>query len=102
LAVGERLDALLREGDQLDGDPVLDLLPKLEEGAKRRQVRITDVDMAAYEEDAVGELPAEDLRDPVFDVLDRQRLDALPPDRNALEERTALVVPGLADREHGV
>ena len=58
--------------------------------------------MAANEQDAIGDLPAQDLRDPALDVLDRQILDPLAPDRDALEERAAEVVPRLSNGEDGI
>src|SRR2546427_862116 len=58
--------------------------------------------MAADEEHPVCDLPAEDLGNPALDVLDRQILDPLAPDRDAFEERTAEIVPGLADSQYRI
>src|ERR1700726_5044507 len=96
------MDTLLRKRDELDRDLIGKLLPDFEQCPQRGEFRIADVDVAADEEDAVGDLPAEDLGDAALHIVDRQVLDPLAPDRDALEERAAEVVPRLSDREHGV
>ena len=58
--------------------------------------------MAANELDAVGQLPAKDRANAFLDVVDGQRLDALSPDGDPLEQRSALVVARLAYGEDGV
>src|ERR1700694_4708256 len=70
LAVVERHDALLREGDQLDRHLVADLLAELDERPHRLELGVADVDVAAHELDAVGELPAQDRPDPLLPVVD--------------------------------
>ena len=102
LAAVERHDALLRKGDQLQLHLVADLLAQLEQRAHRAQLGVADVDVAAHELDAVGQLPAQHGADAALDVVDGQRLDPLGPDGDALEQRAGLVVARLADGEHGV
>src|SRR4029077_14886862 len=72
------------------------------EGPHRLQLGVADVDVAPHELHAVGQLPPQHGANPLLDVFDSQRLDALGPDRDALEQRPRLVVPWLALREHGV
>ena len=72
LAAFEGVDALLREGDQLEAHLLAQLGPGLEETADRGQLGVADVDVAAHVLDAVGELPAEHRQRPPLDVLDRQ------------------------------
>ena len=43
--VAERQDGVLREGDNLDLDPVLDVLAQLKDGFQRRQLWIGDVNV---------------------------------------------------------
>src|SRR5229473_1244744 len=62
----------------------------------------TDIDVAAHELDPVGELPPEHGTDAALDIVDGQVLDPLGPDGDALEQRPGLVVPRLADGEHGI
>ena len=86
LAAVERHDSLLRKGDQLQGDLVADLFAQLGERAHGSKLRIADVDVAAHELDAVGELPAKHRADPLLHVLDGELLDPVRPDRDALEK----------------
>src|ERR1700730_13917239 len=102
LPIGKGLDPLLGKGDQLERDLIREFLLQLHKRPERGQLRIADVDVAADEEDAVRDLPAQHLRDPTLDVLERQVLNPLAPDRDAFEEGTAEILAGLADGEHGV
>src|SRR5207244_6529343 len=102
LAVGEGLNALLWKRQQLQRDLIREFLSDLEQGPQRRELGVANVDVAADEEDPVRDLPTEDLGDAALDVVDRQVLDPLTPDRDALEERAAEVVPGLSNGENGI
>src|SRR5437879_357602 len=102
LAVGEGLNTLLWKCDQLQRDLIRKFLSDLEQRAQRGEFRVANVDVAADEEDPVGDLPAEHLGNPALDVFDRQVLDPLTPDRDALEERAAEVVPRLSNGEDGI
>ena len=86
-AVREGEDALLRERHQLQRHLPGDLLAQLQQRPQRRQLGVADVDVAADEQHAVRELPAQHRPDPLLDVLDGQILDPLAPDRDALEQR---------------
>ena len=63
-------DPLLGKRHQLQRHLVADLLAQLDEGAHGFQLRVTDVDVAAHELDAVGQLPAEHGTDALLDILD--------------------------------
>src|SRR5207245_5822318 len=102
LAVRKGLDALLRKRDQLQRDFVGKFLPHLEQRPQRSELGVANVDVAADEEHPVCDLPAKDLGNPALDVLERQILDPLAPDRDALEERTAEILPGLADSQYRI
>src|SRR2546430_4685630 len=102
LAVGEGLNALLWKCHQLQRDLIRKFLSDLEQRPQRRELGVANVDVAADEEDPVRDLPAEHLGNPALDVFDRQVLDPLTPDRDALEERAAEVVPRLANGEDGI
>jgi hypothetical protein len=102
LAVGKGLDALLRKGHQLESDLIREFLLQLGERPQRGQLRIADVDVAPDEQDAIGDLPAQHPRHALLDVRNGEVLDALAPDRDPFEERTAEVLAGLADGQDGV
>src|SRR5207245_11182800 len=82
----ERHDPLLREGHELERHLVADLLAQLDQRPHRAELWVADVDAAAHELDAVGELPAQHRPDATLHVVDREALDALGPDRDALEK----------------
>src|SRR5438132_946413 len=102
LAVGEGLNTLLWKCDQLQRDLIRKFLSDLEQRPQRRELGVANVDVTADEEDPVRDLPAEHLGNPALDVFDGQVLDPLTPDRDALEERAAEVVPRLANGEDGI
>src|SRR5256885_8739763 len=83
LAVREGLNALLWKCHQLQRDLIRKFLSDLEYRPQRSELGVANVDMAADEEHPVCDLPAEDLGNPALDVLDRQILDPLAPDRDA-------------------
>ena len=65
LAVGERQDAVLGEGDQAQVDQVAHLVAQLQQGAQRDEVRVAHVDVRADEAGALGHLPEDRLARPV-------------------------------------
>ena len=96
------MNALLWKCHQLQRDLIREFLSDLEQGPQGRELGVANVDVAADEEDPVCDLPAEDLSDAALDVVDRQVLDPLTPDRDALEERAAEVVSRLANGEDSI
>jgi hypothetical protein len=102
LAVREAQDPVLGEGDQPEVDDVADLLAQLEEGLERDEVRIADVDVAADEAGALGDLPADRLTGAILDVLVGERGLPLGPGEDPLDERAGLVVARLADGQDGI
>jgi hypothetical protein len=97
LAVRERQDPVLREGDQLELDDVAQLVAELDERSQRDKPRVADVDVRADQPGALGDLPQDRLARAALDVLVGQRRLALRPRLDALDQRARLVVAGLAD-----
>ena len=95
-SVGEGLNALLREGDQLQGHGVLEFLAQIDKRAKGRQVRVGHVDVRAHVLDAELRLLTKCAARAILDVLVGQGLLALAPHLDALEEGSAFVVTRLS------
>ena len=64
LAVRERQDAVLREGDQPEVDDVADLVAQLEQGLERDEVGIAHVDVRADQARSPGRPPRGSPRGP--------------------------------------
>ncbi|VXA81002.1 hypothetical protein AERO9A_420397 [Aeromonas salmonicida] len=91
LAVGIREDPLLREGDDLQLDPLLHLLPHLQHGFQGHQIGVGDIHMGADKLDAVGHLPFQGLDGPLLHIFMSQQRLALGPALYPLEQGTGQV-----------
>ncbi len=89
LAIGEGQDPLLREGDELQIDDIAHAVAHLDHRVERGERRIGGVDVAADMQDAVRNLPAEDLLDAPDDVIVAERRLAFRPALDALPQRAA-------------
>ena len=90
--------ALLREGDDLDGDVVLELFADLQHRLQAGQLWIIHVDVGADELDAFGNLFLDALQRTFPGVLERLGLLDIVPAGDAFEERAARVRGALAAR----
>ena len=88
--------ALLREGDDLDGDVVLELFADLQHRLQAGQLRVIHVDVGADELDAFGHLFLDALQRTFPGVLERLGLLDIVPAGDAFEERAARVRGALA------
>jgi hypothetical protein len=102
LAVGERQDPVLGEGDESEVDDVGDLVAELEERPERDEVRVAHVDVAADEPGPLSDLPEDGFAGPRLDVLVGQERLPLGPREDALDQGARFVVPRLPDRQHRV
>ena len=91
LAMREREDAFLREGDELQRHEWRDLLAHLQQCMQRGEARIGHIHMAAHVLNAVPRHHAQRVQGTVLDVLHGECLLALGPNADAVEERSGFV-----------
>jgi len=96
------VEAVLREGDDLEGDPVLYLFAELKKGAEGEEFFFGDVGVSSDEEDALLGLEAEGAGGALFDVVEREVLLEAAPDLDAFEEGAGLVEAAAGVDEGGI
>ena len=96
------LDALLREGDDLQVDQVAGFLAHFEHGLERGQGRVGDVDVRAHMLDAMVDQHVDGLLGAGLGVFMGDQRLALGPAFDALEQRAAHVPGRLAGCERGI
>ncbi len=100
--VGCAVEAVLGKGDNLDGDPVADLVADFEEGLEGGEGGFADVGVGANKEGALLGLEAEGLEGTVFDIGEGEGSFAIAPDLDAFKQRPTLVPAGLSGGEDRV
>ena len=100
--VAERLDAFLRERDDLQVNQMTAFLAHFEHGFERGELRVGDVNVGAHVLNAVGSQRLNGLLGAGLGVFFGDGDFALAPAFDALEQRTAHVPARLAGGEGGV
>jgi hypothetical protein len=96
------VETVLGEGDDLDGDPVTNLVADFEEGLEGGEGWFADIGMGADKEGTLLGLEAEGLEGTVLDIGEGEGPFAIAPDFNALKQRATLVPPGLTGSENRI
>src|SRR6516165_2504487 len=92
-------EPVLREGDELEVEEGADLALHLEQGLDREELVVADIHMAADGEAAARDRPAAELMSARLDGLDLKMRLQLRPERDALQQRAALVEPRPAEAQ---
>ena len=101
-SAGEGLNALLREGDNLQIDKMGRLFFHSQHRLKRRQGRVGDINVGAHVLHAVVAQHADGFQRPLACIFDGDARFALAPAGDALKQGTAHIPLRLARRQGGV